>query len=639
MALIPRKTYPELTALTAPVVDGDVLAVYRSPGPLRRTTVSTFADYIKAFFSASGGSALVGFLQAGTGAVARTAQAKMRDVITDADFSTLQQALTAAAGKVLLITQAHTTAAGFTPAANTTIRGHGGSITVTAAGVNGINITDDGIILDGVRIIGPGASAEPADFTLGNGIHGVSADNVTVRNCIVSGFNSCGILLRGCTSVIVDGNLLYNNTYNSPYAVGDVSDICLYSPTACGKAIIANNRCMSNNSQGIYVSALGYDSDITVSGNLCVACNADGFTETTGAAVRRHGIVVGYATSAGSGRVVVVGNVIRNSSGTGIYVASTTNLVRAIEVTGNIISKVGFGTVQPTLNGGIFVNGGGIGTVISSNAIYDFQGAFASIVGAITISASISGNSGSIIGNTIDTSTANGIVLKSSTSGWLVDGNQISGCAGYDIFENPGAGVTNGGHEIINNTTRRTNANYSSIFIEFSTSTRTTRVCGNTMYGFDTTSANSCGLTVRNATTDRRVIAEHNLAKNFNVGILLNENATGRFINLTRIDFNHLEDCQRGIAVFGSSSTLCFVAEGNSFVNCTNKFYQVFAENAFAGYRLDDTVVLAPRAATPTTGTWVVGDRAIGPGAVGQPKAWTCTTAGSPGTWTSEGNL
>lgn len=25
--------------------------------------------------------------------------------------------------------------------------------------------------------------------------------------------------------------------------------------------------------------------------------------------------------------------------------------------------------------------------------------------------------------------------------------------------------------------------------------------------------------------------------------------------------------------------------------------------------------------------------------AVGHPKAWVCTTAGSPGTWTSEGNL
>lgn len=86
MALPPRKTYPELSALTAPVVDGDVLAAYRSPGPLRRLTASTFADYIKAFFSASGGSALVGFLQAGTGAVLRTMQSKARDFVNVRDF-------------------------------------------------------------------------------------------------------------------------------------------------------------------------------------------------------------------------------------------------------------------------------------------------------------------------------------------------------------------------------------------------------------------------------------------------------------------------------------------------------------------------------------------------------------------------
>lgn len=81
MAPIPRKTYPELTALTAPVVDGDVLAAYRSPGPLRRLTASTFADYIKAFFSASGGSSLIGFLQSGTDATSETVQTTLRRIV------------------------------------------------------------------------------------------------------------------------------------------------------------------------------------------------------------------------------------------------------------------------------------------------------------------------------------------------------------------------------------------------------------------------------------------------------------------------------------------------------------------------------------------------------------------------------
>lgn len=46
------------------------------------------------------------------------------------------------------------------------------------------------------------------------------------------------------------------------------------------------------------------------------------------------------------------------------------------------------------------------------------------------------------------------------------------------------------------------------------------------------------------------------------------------------------------------------------------------------------------RTAAPTLGTWGVGDRTVNSApAVGQPKGWTCTVAGSPGTWVSEGNL
>lgn len=44
--------------------------------------------------------------------------------------------------------------------------------------------------------------------------------------------------------------------------------------------------------------------------------------------------------------------------------------------------------------------------------------------------------------------------------------------------------------------------------------------------------------------------------------------------------------------------------------------------------------------AAPTTGTWSVGDRCANTvPAVGSPKGWICTAAGTPGTWVSEGNL
>lgn len=43
---------------------------------------------------------------------------------------------------------------------------------------------------------------------------------------------------------------------------------------------------------------------------------------------------------------------------------------------------------------------------------------------------------------------------------------------------------------------------------------------------------------------------------------------------------------------------------------------------------------------SPDRGTWSVGDRVLNSSpAVGQPKGWICTVAGTPGTWVSEGNL
>ena len=59
----------------------------------------------------------------------------------------------------------------------------------------------------------------------------------------------------------------------------------------------------------------------------------------------------------------------------------------------------------------------------------------------------------------------------------------------------------------------------------------------------------------------------------------------------------------------------------------------------FGSFELN-TATFTTGAAAPTTGTWVVGSRVFNAApAVGQPKSWVCTVAGTPGTWVSEGNL
>lgn len=100
------KTYPELTELSGAVQDADVLAAYRSPGPLRRLTAASVQAYMQAPFAADGGADLVGFLQSGTDAVAVTLQEKLREgAISVTDFglvpttTTITNAFTAAAAQ------------------------------------------------------------------------------------------------------------------------------------------------------------------------------------------------------------------------------------------------------------------------------------------------------------------------------------------------------------------------------------------------------------------------------------------------------------------------------------------------------------------------------------------------------------
>ena len=59
------------------------------------------------------------------------------------------------------------------------------------------------------------------------------------------------------------------------------------------------------------------------------------------------------------------------------------------------------------------------------------------------------------------------------------------------------------------------------------------------------------------------------------------------------------------------------------------------------GWRFVNTSVSGTAyTAPPNVGTWVTGDRHTNPKpTVGQPKSWVVTVSGTPGTWTSEGNL
>lgn len=99
------------------------------------------------------GSNLVGWLAAGVGAVGKTVRDKLDERITTADYTTFAQAVTAAAGRTLVVNSAITTGTTTVPSTVTLRFDRNGSITVSGGGV----LTIDGAIEAGRHQIFAGA--------------------------------------------------------------------------------------------------------------------------------------------------------------------------------------------------------------------------------------------------------------------------------------------------------------------------------------------------------------------------------------------------------------------------------------------------------------------------------------------------
>lgn len=122
---------------------------------------------------------------------------------------------------------------------------------------------------------------------------------------------------------------------------------------------------------------------------------------------------------------------------------------------------------------------------------------------------------------------------------------------------------------------------------------------------------------------------------------------------------NNKFSCPAGASITCVTSSSQIVIDGNAFANATltptiqaNGADIVVTNNTgdcsvntVSGYRLaqwNNTTgpITTYNTGAPGFGTWKVGDRVFNSTpAVGSPKSWVCTVAGTPGTWVSEGNL
>lgn len=277
--------------------------------------------------AASGGSAMVGYIPAGTSAVATTVQAKLREFISASDYDTLVNAM--AQGKnVRLLPGTSISAAGFTIPAGVQLIGEGDA-TITLS--SGITMSANSA-LKNIAIVG-GAF---------NAIAWVAKDNVEVSGCTISGTTSSykAIVASGANT---RSRILRNKITSGGRAIDFVgsdseieynlinncgnTDACILitgGVSAASKRISISNNVITNsvgaNAHGIQIYGANADGVVTASfvfyvSDIIVANNR--MDTLTGA---------GAWTSVAN-NVVMSGNVMKNVTMEGLDFEGSKNCV------------------------------------------------------------------------------------------------------------------------------------------------------------------------------------------------------------------------------------------------------------------------------------------------------------------------
>jgi len=297
------------TNKTTPV-DADEAGIYDSvSGLLNKVTWANIKTTLSGTFTTIaslagfGGSALVGFLQSGTGAVARTVQSKMREEVSVTDFGAIGDGIaddTAAIQAALDEIKIRKGTLYLPP----------GTYKLNATGIHLIDASD--IIIKGAgmgaTIIDGSAVNTISVFVLGN----ASGQPATCQNIKLADFTIFGnrtasmvhvIEFRGINNFVLDSVEVYGGYYEMVYCDG---------PLVSFDGLTVKNCYLHHN----YGAANTYAIDINTIGVTNVLIQGNRFETIGGAAV--------YALGK---NVNVTDNLLLNCHGGGIFIAeSNTNI-------------------------------------------------------------------------------------------------------------------------------------------------------------------------------------------------------------------------------------------------------------------------------------------------------------------------
>lgn len=548
------------------------------------------------------------FIQAGTGAVLRTAQSKMRDIVSVFDFgavgdgsmddtTAIQNALNT--GKAVMIPgggYSYKITSALEPVSGQLVMGDG--LPTVRQYTTDLPVFDiDGctdVVIDGIVCYAIGTMTS---YTNGCGVRSRNGcERIAVRNCVIKNHRGFGILFWDTDDSEASGNVLIDspvtNSDNHTQAAGD---ICLLGEAKNNN--VFGNRCVSGNGIGVNIQSFG--SVTTCSNNT------------------------------------VTGNVIRDCKmyGVNVYGLEPTDIVYNNVISGNSIRDVS-GAVAHSPLGYVFGNGvycvSAQETTITGNSIKNTHSGAVTFVNQLAPAAIGATECGRIVitGNSIDNEKMWGITVRDPASGGLaigfseVSGNTITNTTndGIQVFQS-------GRVNICNNTVDTVGSN--GIFVQ---NTVTQRPCvsvtGNTIRNVGSSGIRATYLQQSSiANNTIHTTAVHGISVDFYTDLALTGNVVRDHTTYGMIISDGSRYTLAGNVVHGTGSSAVGyyildrgqISRANEVTGCTNAWLGTYRPY---------------QSAAPTTGTWEQGDIVWNAGpSVGAPIGFACEASGTPGTW------
>lgn len=527
------------------------------------------------------------------------------------------------------------------------------------AGVNGILLfNDDQVAIRGIHVIGARTmGTNPVNTE--SGIRIQRCSNVSVESCYIESWGGAGIIMLGGEQLTISKNICFRQ--------GDSDDIRGYgAPTIPNyRIVIEGNYCLSNTEygQGIAIGLLAADADFVISGNHCIpldpATCVDGGTWSEMApagVVRRHGILIGYASAGALNQAgVCANNTIRNTDWTGIYCNGGNGANHRQIIANNAISDCGHANSDggDTLMGGIYC--AKLSALIIGNLIDGFVGAnsptqtglSAAIHYRGTSALALSGTETRVLGlcagNKISNSSA-GIAVKDYFAEIMFTDNIIS----YSTYSDVNITARSGAHGNLffkNNVFLRNQNDYPSVFSDMALGTKPIFFENNTFLGSLTRAQQATGTEPCIDTRTDKVENCFLIGNHFyqwHSAIDLRTYSTKR--EPSTIRDNTLKEMTIGFRVSKANATSAGLVPlvGNTFYDVDTLLGPSTLGGVAAGVIATalGNNIHAQGVAVPTSGAWLRGDVIFNSApAVGSPPSWFCVASGTPGTWAQSPNL